>query len=88
MKKSKNDEPKCNNSSRRNNFHVPKQAGTSVNHGWDRPFYSFAGLDPFVSAIISLSSAEILGTQKRNANLDQHSCCGKTLHVFAVWWTL
>ena len=35
MKNSKNDEPKNDNSSRCNNFCVPKQAGTSVNQGWD-----------------------------------------------------
>jgi len=35
VKKSENGEPKCNNSSKHNNFHVPKQVGTRVNHGWD-----------------------------------------------------
>jgi hypothetical protein len=35
MKTSKNTEPKHDNSSKHNNFHVPKQVGTRVNHGWD-----------------------------------------------------
>jgi hypothetical protein len=32
---SENDELNRDNSNRHSNFHVPKQRGTSLNHGWD-----------------------------------------------------